>query len=192
MSPCTALHVLSSSLHLPLEIVLCVTHTLKVFEVTKSALNIVRTISEVQTETTFLCLLHLPPELEEILLLTAVRFGPRLPICVAIFFIESLYLNQKLSFASMLQTSALFSIPWEFLFVFKRREVCSLFCCALRYLTVRYYFLLLLIILCYFIWQLTQYFIKLTTFLIFHYFSVRLLYFHKAFYEIKGQCDFRK
>lgn len=47
MSPCTALHVLSSSLHLPLEIVLCVTHTLKVFEVTKSALNIVRTISEV-------------------------------------------------------------------------------------------------------------------------------------------------
>lgn len=131
MSPGTALHVLSSSLHLPLEIVLCVTHTLKVFEVTKSALNIVRTISEVQTETTFLCLLHLPPELEEILLLTAVRFGPRLPICVAIFFIESLYLNQKLSFASMLQTSALFSIPWEFLFVFKRSLFSVLLCATL-------------------------------------------------------------
>lgn len=47
MSPGTALHVLSSSLHFLLESVLCVTHTLKVFEVTKSALNIVRTISEV-------------------------------------------------------------------------------------------------------------------------------------------------
>lgn len=191
MSPGTALHVLSSSLHFPLEIVLCVTHTLKVFEVTKSALNIVRTISEVQTETTFLCLLHLPPELEEILLLTAVRFGPRLPICVAISFsLKACILIRSFPLQACCKLLLCLASPGSF-FLFLR-EVCSLFCCALRYLTVRYYFLLLLIILCYFIWQFTQYFIKLTTFLIFHYFSVRLLYFHKAFYEIKGQCDFRK
>lgn len=124
MSLGTALNVLPSAYVFHLS-VFCVTHMLKVFEVMKSVLTIVLTISEVWTQTTFLCLLHLPPELEEILLLTAVRFRPRLLICVAISFsLKACVLIRSFTCASVLKTSALFSIPWEFLgFVFKRRGI---------------------------------------------------------------------